>query len=140
MSGGREAAHVAADFGEDDASTQLVDAGNGGQELDRGAKGLDLSVDLLIDLSDGGVNRVDMLEEKALHEPMMVGHPTAQRCSSSAGLALIRRWANAANASGSVLPAIKASIIRRPDRPMMSEVTESSLMLASSSVFCSRWT
>jgi hypothetical protein len=80
VSGGREAAHVAADFGEDDASTQLVDAGNGGQQLDRGSKGLDLSVDLLIDLSDGSVNRVDMLEEKAQHEPMMVGHPTAQRC------------------------------------------------------------
>ena len=80
MSGGREAAHVAADFGEDDASTQFVDAGNGSQELDRGSKGLDLSVDLLIDLSNGSVNRVDMLEEKAQHEPMMVGHPTAQRC------------------------------------------------------------
>ena len=80
MSGGREAAHVAADFGEDDASTQLADAGNGGQELDRGAKGLDLSVDLQIDLSDGSVNRVDMLEEKAQHEPMMVGYPAAQRC------------------------------------------------------------
>jgi hypothetical protein len=64
VSGGREAAHVAADFGEDDASAQLVDAGNGSQELDRGSKGLDLSIDLLIDLSDGCVNRVDMLEEK----------------------------------------------------------------------------
>jgi hypothetical protein len=48
--------------------------------LDRGSKRLDLSVDLLIDLSDGSVNRVDMLEEKMQHEPMMVGHPTAQRC------------------------------------------------------------
>jgi hypothetical protein len=38
------------------------------------------------------------------------------------------------------LAAIKASIIRRPDKPTMSEITESSLMLASSSVFCSRWT
>jgi hypothetical protein len=65
VSGGREAAHVAADFGEDDASAQLVDAGNGSQELDRGSKGLDLSVDLLIDLSDGCVNRIDMLEEGA---------------------------------------------------------------------------
>jgi hypothetical protein len=41
-----------ADFGENDASTQRVDAGNGGQELDRGAKGLDQSVDLRIDLVD----------------------------------------------------------------------------------------
>src|SRR3954453_6860581 len=68
VSGGREAAHVAADFGEDDASAQLVDVGNGSQELDRGSKGLDLSVDLPIDLSDGCVNRIDMLEEKTQRE------------------------------------------------------------------------
>ena len=30
MPGGRKAAHVAADFGHDDARAQLVDAGNGG--------------------------------------------------------------------------------------------------------------
>src|SRR6516225_2911154 len=43
VSGGRKAAHVAADFGEDDASAQFVDAGDGGQEEDGGAKGLDQS-------------------------------------------------------------------------------------------------
>src|SRR5712672_1164373 len=62
VSGGWEAAHVAADFGEDDASTQRVDAGNGGQELDRGAKGLDQSIDLRIDLVDRRVDRVDLLQ------------------------------------------------------------------------------
>ena len=130
MSGGREAAHVAADFGEDDASTQLVDAGNGGQELDRSAKRLDLSVDLLIDLSDGGVNRVDMLEEKALHEPMMVGHPTAQRCLQFGWAGLDPPVGQRRQSIRSASPAINASIIRRPDRPTMSEMTESSLMLA----------
>ena len=128
MSGGREAAHVAADFGEDDASTQLVDAG--GQELDRSAKRLDLSVDLLIDLSDGGVNRVDMLEEKALHEPMMVGHPTAQRCLQFGWAGLDPPVGQRRQSIRSASPAINASIIRRPDRPTMSEMTESSLMLA----------
>src|SRR5271156_6221318 len=68
VSGGREAAHVAADFGQDDASTQLVDAGNGGQELDRGSKGLDLSVDLLIDLTDRRVGCVDLLQMDAQQE------------------------------------------------------------------------
>ena len=38
-----------------------------------------------------------------------------------------------------VTPAIIASIIRRPLRPRMSLMTESSLMLASSSVFWIRW-
>src|SRR5271168_807109 len=78
VSGGREAAHVAADFGQDDASTQLVDAGNGGQELDRGSKGFDQSVDLLINLSGGSGDRVGMLDKKGQQKPMMAGNPTAQ--------------------------------------------------------------
>src|SRR5215469_12005585 len=63
--GGREAAHVAADLGEDDASAQFVDAGNGGQQMDRGAKGLDLSVDLLIDGLDRRVYGVYLLQMQA---------------------------------------------------------------------------
>ena len=42
----REAAHVAADLGADDLGAEHADAGNGGQERDRGAKGLDIGVDL----------------------------------------------------------------------------------------------
>ena len=61
MSGGREAVHVVADFGKNDAGTQLADARNDGQQLDRGAKELDLSVDLLIDVVDRQVDRVDLL-------------------------------------------------------------------------------
>src|SRR6516164_4050118 len=53
VSSGREAAHVAAALGKDDASAQFVDAGNGGQQVDGGAKGLDMSVNLLIDGVDG---------------------------------------------------------------------------------------
>src|SRR6202030_3959881 len=58
VAGGRQAADVAADFGQDDASAQFVDAGNGGQETDGGAKGLDIGVDLLIDLIDRRVDGV----------------------------------------------------------------------------------
>src|SRR3954470_13891535 len=64
-------------------------------------------------------------------------------CSASrscSGGALMRGWARAASLAGSVSPAIRASIILRPVGPMMSEISESSLMLASSSVFCSLWT
>jgi hypothetical protein len=45
------------------------------------------------------------------------------------------RSASSANLNGFLTPLIIASIIRRPLRPMMSLITESSLMLASSSVF-----
>ena len=104
MSGCWEAAHVAADFGEDDASAQLGDAGNGGQELDRGAKGLDQSVDLRIDLVDRRVDGVDLLQMQAQQEALVPGDAAAQRGSSSAKLALMRRWANTAKALGSVSP------------------------------------
>jgi len=57
-----EAAHVAADLGQDRQSAQLVDAGNRGQELDRDAKGLDGRVDLLIDVADRDVGSVDLLQ------------------------------------------------------------------------------
>jgi hypothetical protein len=49
VSGGREAAHVAANFGEDDFGAEDADAGNGGQERDRATKGLDIGIDLLIE-------------------------------------------------------------------------------------------
>jgi hypothetical protein len=76
-----------ADFGEDDASAQLIDAGNGGQELHRGAIGLDQSVDLRIDLVDRRVNPapakaggVDLLQMQAQQEAVMPGDAAAQRC------------------------------------------------------------
>ena len=62
------------------SGAEFADAGDGAHDLDRGSKGLDLAVDLLIDLCDGCVDRVNMLEEKAQHEAMMVGHSAAQRC------------------------------------------------------------
>src|SRR5262245_61844554 len=52
----------------------------------------------------------------------------------------MRRLAREASLAGSVLPAMSASIMGRPLVPMMSEMTESSLMLDSSSVRCSRCT
>jgi hypothetical protein len=77
VSGGRETAHVAADLGEDDASAQFVDAGNGGQELNGGAKGLDMSVDLVIDGVDRRVDGVDLLQMQAQQKAMMPGDASA---------------------------------------------------------------
>jgi hypothetical protein len=59
---------------------------------------------------------------------------------SIVGDALIRVLASPASLAGSVWPAMMASMIVRPLVPMMSEITESSLILASSRVFCRRWT
>ena len=80
MPGGRKAAHVAADFGQDDASAQFVDAGNGGQEADGGAKGLDIGVDLLIDLINRRIDGVDLLQMQLQQEAVVPGHATAQGC------------------------------------------------------------
>src|SRR5215471_18300614 len=79
VSGGRETAHVAADLGEDDASAQFVDAGNGGQELDGGAKGLEIGVDLLIDPIDRRVDGIDLLHMQLQQEAVMPRHATAAR-------------------------------------------------------------
>ena len=85
MPGGREAAHVAADFGKDDTSAQFVDPGNGGQQVDGGAKGLDVSVDLSIDVADRRVDGVDLLQMEAQQKAVMPGDAAAQRFAELLG-------------------------------------------------------
>jgi hypothetical protein len=86
MCGGRQPAHVMADLGQDDAGTQLADAGDRGQECNRGAKGLDIGVDLLIDLLDRRIKGVDLLEMQPQQKAVVPGDVAAQRC-----LQLVRR-------------------------------------------------
>jgi hypothetical protein len=86
MCGGRQPAHVMADLGQDDAGTQLADAGDRGQECNRGAKGLDIGVDLLIDLLDRRIKGVDLLEMQLQQKAVVPGDVAAQRC-----LQLVRR-------------------------------------------------
>ncbi len=68
VAGGREAAHVSADFGEDDPSAEITDPGDRCQEADRLAKGFDNVFDLPVDLGDGGIEEnsadawVDLIE------------------------------------------------------------------------------
>jgi hypothetical protein len=80
VSGGWKTVHVATDFGEDDAGAQLADAGDRGQQRSGGAKGLDIGVDLLVDLMDRRVDGVDLLEMQSQQEAVMAGHAAAQRC------------------------------------------------------------
>ena len=72
MTFGREAVHVDADLRNDDLGAEIADAGDGAQDLDRGAKGLDMGVDLLIDLTDSGVDRIDMLNSPGRAAPPQV--------------------------------------------------------------------
>ena len=62
---GGEAAHIQADLGHDGAGAQVADTGNRRQQIDGGAKGLDIGVHLPIDLGDGGVEDIDLLKMQA---------------------------------------------------------------------------
>ena len=138
MPGGREAAHVDADLGDDDPAGQRADAWNCGQVLRGGAKGSEIGFDLLVDLSDRRVHGIDLLQMEAQQEAMMRVTRPRSASLSFPGEALSRRCASRASAAGSLSPAISASIMARPLTPITSVMTESSLMLASSSVFWSR--
>ena len=131
------AAHVDADLGKDGLGAEVVEARDSLHHLDGLAKGVEIGLHLLVDPRDRPIEGVDLLQMKLEQEAVMGGQAALQRRSSS-GVALIRRSAKPAKTAGSVWPAIIASIMARPLTPMMSEMTESSLMLASSSVFCSR--
>ena len=130
-----EPAHVGADLSEENTSRQFPYTWNAGQDRDQVAKGREVSLDLLVDLGDGPVQRIDVLKMEAQQEAMMLRYTPRM-----AGGALIRPLARLASRSGSVSPAISASIMARLLAPMTSEMTESSLMLAYSGVFCRRCT
>jgi hypothetical protein len=62
MPRGREAAHIVADLGHDDPGTEVTDPRDRGQDGNRRAKGLDIGVDLPIDLRNRRVDGIDLLE------------------------------------------------------------------------------
>ena len=76
---GREAAHIVADLGDDERGAEVTDARDRGQEGDRRAKGLDIGVDLPIDLRNRRVDGVDLLEVQSPQEAVVLGHPAAPR-------------------------------------------------------------
>jgi hypothetical protein len=119
----------------DHLGQEAAEAGNGAQHFDGYTKRFDVAVDLLIDASHGCVQSIDLLQMQPQHEAVMGRHPAAQRRLQFRRGGVNRPSASFAKASGAVWPGIKASIMRRPERPRMSVMTDSSLMLASSSVF-----
>src|SRR4029077_16496898 len=83
------------------------------------------------------IESIDLIQMKAQQEAMVL-RTAAPASRNSSCDAFTRRSARAASLAGLVSPAISASIIARPLLPIKSESTESNLMLASSSVFCTR--
>jgi hypothetical protein len=71
-SGGREAAHIVADLGHDDPGAEIADPGDRGQDGDRRAKGLDIGVDLPIDLRNRRVDGIDLLEVQFQQEAVVL--------------------------------------------------------------------
>ena len=65
MPRGWEPAHVGADLSEENAGRQFPYAWNVGQDRDQLAKGREVGLDLLVDLGDGPVQRIDLLKMEA---------------------------------------------------------------------------
>jgi hypothetical protein len=60
--GAREPAHVEADLGHDHPGRERADAGDRGQQVDRGAKGREVLLDLAVDPGDRRLQRVDLVQ------------------------------------------------------------------------------
>src|SRR5215210_271329 len=69
--GGGEAAHVGADLGHDHLGTERADAGDGDQQPDRGAKGLEVRFHLSVDLGDRGLQGVDLAQVEPQQEAVV---------------------------------------------------------------------
>jgi hypothetical protein len=65
-------------LGQQHASGQCADAGDAGQHLDQGAKGIETRLDLLIDLGDGPVEGIDLLQMQPEQEAMVPRDAAAQ--------------------------------------------------------------
>jgi hypothetical protein len=85
LAGCREPAHVDAALRQDFPGGQRADTGNGDQPPEGLAKGLVAPGNLLVDAGDGTVQRPDMLHVQLEQEPVMPGHPPAQRLDQRVG-------------------------------------------------------
>ena len=79
MADGREAVHVGADLGHDHPGRERADAGDRGQQLDRGAKGGEPFLDLPVDPPDRRVQGVDLVQVQPQQEAVVRRHPAPQR-------------------------------------------------------------
>jgi hypothetical protein len=74
MCGRREPAHVDPDLGDDDVSTEVLEAWDRHYLLDGGAKGPKVRRHLRVDRGHSGIESVDLIEMKAQQEAMVLPH------------------------------------------------------------------
>ena len=83
MTGCGEAAHVGADFGDDDLRGQITDPRDGPQEAHRLAERVETAVHLRVDLGDGGIEAIDLAQMQAQQEAVPLSDaPGARRAAS----------------------------------------------------------
>src|SRR5262249_46687378 len=132
-------AHIDADLGDDVLGRTLLDAGLVQRSSIAAAKGASCS-SIAAEMRWICSSRKSICARMAPIKSACRGSNRPSRASRSAGiLARILPFARSARISGSVVPAISASSIARPDLPRMSVATQSSLMPVSSSALCSRF-
>jgi hypothetical protein len=105
MAVGREPAHVDADLGDHHLAREGLDARDRAQLFDGGAKGRDVGLHLLVNLSDGGFKRIDLPEMQAEQKAMLLGDAAAQSCGQ-----LCRRRLHAAIGKGGELAVIGLAV------------------------------
>jgi hypothetical protein len=71
-------AHVDANFGDDHLLREITDAQYGRQHFDGGTKGFDVVVDLLVDVGNGRVKLIQMIQMELQHKAVMRRHATTQ--------------------------------------------------------------
>jgi len=106
MAGGGEAAHVGADFRDDDLSGQVTDAGDSPQLADHLAERADIAVRLRVDLGDGRVECTNVAQMQAQREAVPFGDAALQCGAQPLRGALTPRCTRVSGLSGSSSPSI----------------------------------
>ncbi len=73
MTGGREAAHVGADLGDDHLGGEVTDAGDGPQQPDRVTERVEIALHLRVDPGQRRRERVVLAEVQAQQEAVALG-------------------------------------------------------------------
>src|SRR5215212_4424647 len=135
-----KARHVGADLADDAFGAPALEPGHRAQQLNRRRERADLFLDHARELFDLLVEEIDVAQDRGDPQPVMGVELSGERLAQGGVFLRIRRRASSASTLGSISPATSASSMSRPDLPMMSAATVSSLMPASSSALCSRLT
>ena len=67
----RKPAHIGSDLGKKDTSRQFANTWHAGQNRDQRAKGCEVGLDLLVDLGDSPVQRIDLLKMQPQEKAVM---------------------------------------------------------------------